>query len=172
MADNYDTRARNAVLDKAKQYINGDREQDYGKPEHNLARIAEMWQGYIGQGVTITARDVALMMIMLKISRIRTGHDVEDSYVDIAGYAAIGYEAMLADQAADPGDAATLAPGDWQFKSCSRMPDGRIITQVVPAVSDSLKARIYATDARRADDEKMFEKYMNDSSRSNREAET
>jgi hypothetical protein len=35
------------------------------------------------------------MMVMLKIARIKAKPDHEDSWVDIAGYAAIGAEASL-----------------------------------------------------------------------------
>lgn len=36
--------------------------------------------------------DVAMMMALLKIARIRTGTATNDSYVDLAGYAACGAE--------------------------------------------------------------------------------
>jgi len=35
---------------------------------------------------------VAMMMALLKIARIRTGTATEDSFVDLAGYAACGAE--------------------------------------------------------------------------------
>ena len=44
------------------------------------------------KGVEFTANDVAMMMALLKIARIRTGTATDDSYVDLAGYAACGAE--------------------------------------------------------------------------------
>lgn len=44
------------------------------------------------KGVEFTANDVAMMMALLKIARIRTGTATDDSYVDLAGYAACGSE--------------------------------------------------------------------------------
>lgn len=42
--------------------------------------------------VSVTAVDVAMMMGMLKIARIRTGKFTQDNFVDLAGYAACGAE--------------------------------------------------------------------------------
>lgn len=43
-------------------------------------------------GMEITAEDVAVMMALLKIARIGTGTATDDSWVDLAGYAACGGE--------------------------------------------------------------------------------
>lgn len=43
-------------------------------------------------GTKFNAIDVAMMMALLKIARIRTGTATDDSYVDLAGYAACGAE--------------------------------------------------------------------------------
>ena len=40
----------------------------------------------------IGAKDVAMMMALLKIARICTGTGTEDSFIDLAGYAACGGE--------------------------------------------------------------------------------
>lgn len=80
---------REALLNKAVRCVCGDREQDYGTPEDNFQRIADLWTAYTGY--TLTAVDVAMMMALLKIARIRNG-GTEDSFVDLAGYAACGGE--------------------------------------------------------------------------------
>lgn len=80
---------RKAILKQAEQCVCGQRETDYGRPEDNFGRIALMWSAYTG--CTITAQDVAMMMALLKIARIRNGGTV-DSFVDLAGYAACGGE--------------------------------------------------------------------------------
>lgn len=81
---------RSDILDKAKECVCGQREQDYGKPEDNFATIAELWSAY--KDADFTAEDVAMMMTLMKIARIKTGTATEDSFVDIAGYAACGGE--------------------------------------------------------------------------------
>ena len=80
---------RSEVLDTAKQLINGDRAKQYGSAEDNFGCIAQMWSAYLGKDVT--AYDVANMMALLKIARMR--NDVhQDSSVDGCGYLALAYE--------------------------------------------------------------------------------
>lgn len=81
---------RSETLDKAKDCVCGQRENEYGSPEDNFGIIAEFWSVY--KGFEFTANDVAMMMALLKISRIRSGTGTDDSYVDLAGYAACGAE--------------------------------------------------------------------------------
>ena len=81
---------RESILDTAKQMVCGHREQDYGSPENNFARIASLWSVYLD--VPITPVDVAMMMALLKIARIKSGTGTADSFVDLAGYAACGGE--------------------------------------------------------------------------------
>lgn len=81
---------RSEILQKAEQCVCGQREQDYGSPENNFQVIADLWSAY--KDVDFTATDVAMMMALLKIARIRSGTATEDSFVDLAGYAACGGE--------------------------------------------------------------------------------
>lgn len=81
---------RKEVLSLAEQCVNGKREQDYGSPEDNFRTIADMWTAY--KGVSFTTVDVAMMMSLLKIARIKNGGGTGDSFVDLAGYAACGGE--------------------------------------------------------------------------------
>lgn len=81
---------RKETLDAAAKCVCGDREEDYGVPETNLARIAEFWSIYLN--VLIEPKDVAAMMALLKIARIASGNTKADSWVDLAGYAACGCE--------------------------------------------------------------------------------
>ena len=81
---------RAETLEKAKVCVCGQRENEYGSPEDNFTAIAGLWSVY--KGVEFTANDVAMMMALLKIARIRTGTATDDSYVDLAGYAACGAE--------------------------------------------------------------------------------
>lgn len=78
-------------LDKAKEQINGSRVTDYGKPENNFGAIAGLWSAYLG--IDISAVDATMMMSLLKIARVKSGHGgTEDCFVDLAGYAACGGE--------------------------------------------------------------------------------
>lgn len=81
---------RAECLRTAETCVCGKREQDYGSPEDNFTKIAEMWTAYMGH--PYTAQDVAMMMALLKVARIRTGTATADSFVDLAGYAACAAE--------------------------------------------------------------------------------
>lgn len=81
---------RKETLEAAAKCVCGDREEDYGSPEKNFARIAELWSIYLN--VLIEPKDVAAMMALLKIARIASGNVKADSWVDLAGYAACGCE--------------------------------------------------------------------------------
>ena len=81
---------RKEILEAARQCVCGDREEDYGSPEDNFARIAGLWSAYLG--VPIKVRDVASMLALLKIGRIGGGQVKLDNWIDLAGYAACGGE--------------------------------------------------------------------------------
>lgn len=76
------------VLVTAGQTIHGDRHEEYGSAEESFTRIAQLWEDYLG--VPITSHDVAMLMVLLKVSRAKTDRKL-DTYVDLAGYAALGY---------------------------------------------------------------------------------
>lgn len=82
---------REEVLKKAASLVSGDRNVDYDEPSRNFEIIADLWQTYLG--VSITRYDVAVLNILQKVSRIMSSPSKEDHWVDIAGYAACGYEA-------------------------------------------------------------------------------
>lgn len=88
-------------LRRAQKCVCGGRDGDYGTPEDNFGTIAKLWTIY--RGTTFTAKDVAMMMALLKIARIRNGRYSADSYVDLAGYAACAGE--IADLAEKNGSA-------------------------------------------------------------------
>ena len=67
------------------------RGENYGTPLDNFNNIAALWSAY--KEVPFTVKDVGMMMTLLKIARLQhTDHD--DSFVDIAGYAAVTAEAI------------------------------------------------------------------------------
>ena len=81
---------RAECLERARTCVCGEREREYGTPEDNFGKIAKLWTAY--KGAKFTPQDVAMMMALLKIARISTGTATEDSFVDLAGYAACGAE--------------------------------------------------------------------------------
>lgn len=87
---------RDEILDAAKKFVSGDREQDYGSPENNFRTIGCLWTIYLSAEGKLTKhispKDVAAMLALLKIARIASGHAKADNWVDLAGYAACGGE--------------------------------------------------------------------------------
>ena len=81
---------RSHILDTAKSYITRDRQADHGDAEDNFSRIAGYWS--LHTGVTLTATDVAVMMALLKVARIKQNPQHVDNWVDGAGYFACGGE--------------------------------------------------------------------------------
>ena len=97
---------RAEVLNHANQIINGERQEAYGTPEDNFAKIAAMWSAYLD--AAITPEDVAAMMILLKTARVASGQKVADNWVDIAGYAACGGEIQSRGKDEAPEDPADM----------------------------------------------------------------
>ena len=81
---------REECLKKAMEIVCTDRESQYGAPEDNFAKIADLWSIYLRSD--IDSEDVSMMMALLKIARISTGKYKADNYIDLAGYAACGME--------------------------------------------------------------------------------
>lgn len=84
------TITRAEILDAAKAIVTGEREKQYGSPEDNFDVIARLWTTYAGH--SFTPVDVAVMMTLLKVARIKTGHYKVDSYIDACGYLACAAE--------------------------------------------------------------------------------
>ena len=62
------------------------RAEHYGDPKPNMERTAALWSAYIG--TDISAHDVAVCMMLVKISRAKVSAHA-DNYVDIRGYSEI-----------------------------------------------------------------------------------
>ena len=91
---------RRKVLEAAASIVCEDRNQQYGAPEDNFARIANLWTAYMGK--IVTPVDVAAMLALLKLARIKaTNGQSSDSWVDLAGYAACGSEIALGGEGDD-----------------------------------------------------------------------
>jgi hypothetical protein len=75
------------ILEEALRLTSGDRQAQYGPPDQDFARTAGMWSALFAHKTTepFQARDVAMAMICLKLSR-ETHQKKRDNAVDGAGY--------------------------------------------------------------------------------------
>ncbi len=85
------------ILKKARDLVTGDRNETHGDAFQNHAEIAEFWNIFLDKKLkpmaSITAEDVALMMVLMKISRNTQGKKNNlDNFIDMCGYAAIAGE--------------------------------------------------------------------------------
>jgi Domain of unknown function (DUF6378) len=74
------------VLKRAGKVI-AERQQSYGDPASSMARVAARWSTTLG--VPITAEQVVLCLIDLKLTRLCHDPRHYDSAVDLAGYSAL-----------------------------------------------------------------------------------
>lgn len=92
---------RKGILEEAIKITSENRNALYGEPEDNFWNIAKYWNDYLNQkkgvGIPIELQpyDVAVMMILMKISRIPQSPLQRDHWIDIAGYAACGFDCTI-----------------------------------------------------------------------------
>ncbi len=84
---------KTSVLEEAQTIVYGDREKTYGHPAKNLKTIASMWSAYMNNmddgNFAVTAKDVAAMMMLVKVARFANDPSHRDNLVDVCGYAAL-----------------------------------------------------------------------------------
>ena len=89
------------LLRETATIVDGGRNATHGDKERSFYVIAEFWQTYLdGRKVQspLCARDVAQMMVLLKVARSIQGEPVKDHFLDEAGYAAIAGECALGEE--------------------------------------------------------------------------
>ena len=91
------TTPRAHCLDTAKALVTGDRQDTYGDLRSNAQTWCDLMQ-HTFSGSVGELTDYPLTMIQTKIARLLQNPGHLDSWVDIAGYAALGYE-LAGDQA-------------------------------------------------------------------------
>jgi len=74
-----------SILEEAQRLIHGERNKNYGHPRENFRDIAALFSGYLGK--EINEIDVANLMILVKVARVKDAGYHRDSFTDIAGYA-------------------------------------------------------------------------------------
>jgi hypothetical protein len=80
-------RRNKSFLLEALDLIEGERAESYGDAKENHARIAAMWSALLEKEVT--PNQVYLCLIAVKMSRLVESPTHRDSWLDIAGYAAL-----------------------------------------------------------------------------------
>jgi hypothetical protein len=80
-----------AFLDRFLQEVRKtllERERAYGPPDRSFSVLREFWSQALGQ--ELSAPQVVLLLALLKVSRLAWSEQQPDSWIDLAGYAAIG----------------------------------------------------------------------------------
>ena len=79
-----------SVCQQAARLVYGQKRVEWGDPYESFRNIAAFWNTYLDGRLdpndTLTPHDVALMMVLLKVSRLVTGSHAYDNYVDGSGY--------------------------------------------------------------------------------------
>lgn len=78
------------ILLTAEKLVSGDRDQTHGDKLINHNNIALLWSAYLE--FDVTPKDVAILMVLLKLARTKAGQHNIDDYVDACGYSAIAGE--------------------------------------------------------------------------------
>lgn len=84
---------RRDLLNEAAELVDGDRNVQYGDPIEDFKRTADMWNAYLGT-TDLKPHDVAALIAMVKLSRIRWSPTKRDHWADLAGYAACGWDCV------------------------------------------------------------------------------
>lgn len=84
---------RAQVLRRAESLVCGDRREEWVPVIASFDALASLWSTLTG--MDFTAIDVALCMKALKMWRCSTSPGSMDSWTDVAGYAALGWEVAI-----------------------------------------------------------------------------
>ena len=95
---------RQYILEQASLYVSQEREESYGPPKENFDTTAALWRIYLAAkqkaweregnetSYPISSSDIALLQVLMKVSRHACGEGKLDTFMDIAGYAALAAE--------------------------------------------------------------------------------
>jgi hypothetical protein len=82
---------RIAALREAARLTDGQRDRQYGSPQENFDRIAKIWTILFHR--EFSTEDVAIAFAAVKLARFAADSGFQpDTWIDLAGYAACGYE--------------------------------------------------------------------------------
>lgn len=81
------------IAARAAELVGGDRDRQHGDKRQNHQNIAALWNSFLSirrePAASLNARDVAIMMCLLKIARMETGSFNLDDAIDAVGYISI-----------------------------------------------------------------------------------
>lgn len=86
-----DVVSRETILTNAKILVTTDRAAEHGDALDNFQTTAAYWNAHLGVD-RIEPHDVAIMMAMLKMARMRQNDENMENYEDACGYMALGGE--------------------------------------------------------------------------------
>lgn len=89
---------RGGILAEAHNLVGGDRQKEYGHPLDTHKATAGMWNSWLerrlGKEISLSAEDVALMLVMVKLAREAHAHK-HDNLLDAIGYLESAEECRL-----------------------------------------------------------------------------
>jgi len=95
---------REVLLHDASNLVVGTRNNDYGDPYDDFRLTSELWESYLSRifekrkGIKLEPHDIAAMMVLLKVSRLSWTPTKKDHWLDLAGYAACGWDCTTRDE--------------------------------------------------------------------------
>ena len=81
---------RAGILEEAARIVTQDRNVTHGEPEETFGLIAAYWSAHPDHNVS--PGDVAVMMTLLKLARLKANPANPDNWLDGCGYLACGAE--------------------------------------------------------------------------------
>ena len=88
---------RATILNTARHIVTQDRNVTHGPPEDTFGLIAAYWSSHLD--VTITSADVAVLMTLFKLARLKANPGNLENWTDGCGYLACGGELATEAQA-------------------------------------------------------------------------
>ncbi|MGW6255451.1 DUF6378 domain-containing protein [Streptomyces sp. NPDC055085] len=97
-----DVAPRASLLREAEKLVTGDRNHQYGPPTQDFDRTAALLNALGYRRIDaesvfhdIVASDVAVMVMQVKLSRLMHSRQKRDTWADLAGYSACGFECAI-----------------------------------------------------------------------------
>ena len=98
---------RAGILEEAARIVTQDRNVTHGEPEETFGLIAAYWSAHLD--IPVTETDVAALMTLFKLARLKANPTNPENWVDGCGYLACGGE-ISAQQARSATERAATAP--------------------------------------------------------------
>lgn len=111
---------RAEILAEASSLVCGDRDKQHGDAHESFGRVAALWSADLG--VEIGPVDVARLLALFKLARTKGNPALQDSWVDAAGYAALGGEIAAAETPEPLPNIDRTPQSFWLSPGCFRVP--------------------------------------------------